>query len=231
MWKSEVGAIPIVLSKGRLPSMYYYIDKDLDFQKKADIDMGVGSAVEGVCVNEGPNPMDVVPTDSVMKGGDVKHVEELEKQSQFTMCEANRWGETLIVTPPTQSSSHPPRRAKLPVRRAKTTTKQSQSDCSSRRSTRFIKNPTIQCIELAGHLQHSPSSSSIKKSLRLKVCQIKESTPIPSVNASPSIREAPIRKASLGKQQLLTFPNNLPSLLQLEDLQGSQKALLHSPMK
>ena len=42
MWKSEVGAIPIILSKGRHPSMYCYIDKDLDFQKKADIDVGVG---------------------------------------------------------------------------------------------------------------------------------------------------------------------------------------------
>ena len=46
-----------------------YIDKDLDFQKKANIDVGVGSAVEGVCVNEGPNPRDVVPTDSLMKRG------------------------------------------------------------------------------------------------------------------------------------------------------------------
>ena len=94
MWKSVVGAIPIVLSKGRHPSMNYYIDKDIDFQKKADIDVGVGSVVEGVCVNEGPTPRDVVPTDSVMKGGHVKHVEELEKQSQPTMSEANRLGET-----------------------------------------------------------------------------------------------------------------------------------------
>ena len=94
MWKSVVGAIPIVLSKGRHPSMNYYIDKDIDFQKKADIDVGVGFVVEGVCVNEGPTPRDVVPTDSVMKGGHVKHVEELEKQSQPTMSEANRLGET-----------------------------------------------------------------------------------------------------------------------------------------
>jgi len=91
MWKSEVGAIPIVISKGRHSSMYYYIDKDLDFEKKADIDVGIGSAVEGVgvAVNEGPNPRDVVPTDSVTQGGNVKHAEELEKQTQPTMSEAN----------------------------------------------------------------------------------------------------------------------------------------------
>ena len=78
--------------------MYYYIDQDLDLQKKADIDVGAGSAVEGVRVNEGPNPSgctvagkDVVPSDSVMKGGHGKHAEELEKQSQPTMYEANRW--------------------------------------------------------------------------------------------------------------------------------------------
>jgi len=90
MWKSEVGAFPIVLSKARHPSMYYYIDQDLDLQKKANINVGVGSAVEGVCVNVGTNPSgcivkgrDVVPSDFVMKGGHGKHAAELEKQSQL----------------------------------------------------------------------------------------------------------------------------------------------------
>jgi len=53
-WKSEVGAIPIVLSKARHPSMYYYIDQDLDLQKKAYIDVGVGSGCfySGRCICE-----------------------------------------------------------------------------------------------------------------------------------------------------------------------------------
>jgi len=62
-----------------------------------------GSAVEGVgvAVNKGPNPSDVVPIDSVTQGGNVKHAEKLEKQTQPIMSEANIWVETLTVTPPT----------------------------------------------------------------------------------------------------------------------------------
>ena len=58
-----------------------------------------------------------------------------------------------------------------------------------------LKNPTTQSTELAGHFHPSPSSPSIKKSPRLKVCHIKESTPIASANPFPPIRKAPIRKA------------------------------------
>ena len=109
------------------------------------------------------------------------------------MCQANRWADTLIVTPPTHSNSHPPRRAKLPTRIAKTTSsipKSCPTDCPSRRSPRFITNPTTQFTELTGHFHPSPLSPLIKKSLRSKVCHIKESNPIAFINLSPSIRKA-----------------------------------------